>query len=76
MTKPPTQAYLIGITEGRKAKRRYERDCGPMDRATVARNLETSQELCAQGFAGEMLDFLRGERDFWKNQVQKMANAR
>ena len=67
-----SQAYLLGISEGRAALRylqaRGEYEGLPDARAMLA----TSERLLGQGFAGEMRDCLKGERDFWRNQISKM----
>jgi len=68
-----TQAYLLGISEGRAAFRAL----GPGDdlSADARTTLDILQTLLRQGFAGDMRDCLRGERDFWRNQVKQLSKG-
>jgi len=59
--------YLEGIREGRAWLRKY----GAGDAAAVLDNLErTARTFAASSPVGQML---RGERDFWRNQLKKGA---
>lgn len=59
-----SQAYLMGIREGREFLKAFP-DCDP------AEELAACKAMLAQGFSGDMAEFIRGERDFWKKQVRK-----
>lgn len=63
-------AYLLGIREGRAMLRQFERD-GIATRETMRRALENSRECLKLGFSGEARDAIKGERDFWSNQLAK-----
>ena len=65
-----TQAYLRGIREGRETLQQFERD-GIANLETARAALANCKELLGMGFADEMRDSFRGERDFWKNQIKK-----
>jgi hypothetical protein len=70
-TQTVTTAYLMGIHEGRQFKRRCI-ECGDtIDRAFVTAHIDAIERTMAQGFSGTMRDFMRGERDFWRNQLKK-----
>jgi hypothetical protein len=72
-TQTVTQAYLDGIIEGRDFKRHCV-ECGDtIDRAFIADHIATIERTMAQGFSGAMRDFMRGERDYWRNQLKKVA---
>lgn len=66
---PVSHAYLLGIHEGRAELKALLADGIPRDEALRAA-LRTSQTLLAQGFSGEMHEALRGQRDFYRNQVK------
>lgn len=72
MSAPATQAYLLGIREGRALLRQF-RETGVDSLATFREALETCEYQLRQGFAGEMRDALRGERDFWRAQVRRLV---
>ena len=60
-----TQDYLNGIREGRAWLRKY----GAVDAQAHLGNLTaTARAFDAQSPVGQML---RGERDFWRNQIKK-----
>lgn len=66
-----SQAYLLGIRDERELLEReraeYERD--PLG---FSREMLASVNLTrGQGFSGDMAEFMRGSRDFWRNQVSK-----
>lgn len=60
-----TQEYLDGIREGRETLKRE----GP-DNASL--HLDNLNRTIASGFAASnpVGQFLRGERDFWRNQIK------
>jgi len=65
MSKPVTAEYIEGIKEGRDWLNRYGMD----DAAAHLDNLtRTARTFDAQSPVGQML---RGERDFWRNQIKK-----
>ena len=61
-----TECYLLGIREGRDYLKQFAPSIEEM--RALAANCET---LLKQGFAREMADVFRGERDFWRNQINK-----
>lgn len=73
--KTVSQAYLLGIREGRSLLRQFERD-GIADIETAKRALANSRECLALGFSGEARDAIKGERDFWANQVARLQQER
>jgi hypothetical protein len=66
-----TQAYLLGIREGRETLQRFVVD-GIADPATMRAHLANCS---AKGLSGEMAEFTRGERDFFRNQLAKLESA-
>lgn len=62
---PVTQEYLAGIREGREYLKRFKPDLA--DARAVLANVEST----LKGFTGPVGDMLRGERDFWRNQIRK-----
>lgn len=72
MSAPVTQAYLLGISEGRALLRLFQAD-GIADLETFRAALANAEALYACGFASEMRDTLRGERDFWRAQVRRAS---
>jgi hypothetical protein len=69
-TKTVSPEYLLGITEGRDFKRDCIQRGDTIDRAFITDHIATIDRVMAQGFAGAMRDFMRGERDFWRNQLK------
>lgn len=64
-----TQAYLDGISEGRAWVKKH----GLADAHAHLDNLErTCRMFDASSAVGQML---RGERDFWRNQIKKHGLA-
>lgn len=59
-----TQAYLLGVKEGREFLRAFP-ETDPRDM------VEAITRTLAEGFSGDMAEFMRGERDFWKNQAKR-----
>jgi hypothetical protein len=69
-TKSVTSEYLMGIREGRETLRR----CGPeMAQAELANLNATIRMFGASNPVGQLL---RGERDFWRNQVAAINTAK
>jgi hypothetical protein len=68
--KTVSQAYLLGIDEGRDFMRHCVEAGDTIDRAFIADHIDTIERTMAQGFGGEMRDFMRGERDFWRNKLK------
>lgn len=64
-----SQAYLDGILEGRDFMRHCVEAGDTIDRAFIADHIDTI-ERTMRGFSGEMRDFMRGERDFWRNKLK------
>ena len=62
-------AYLLGIREGRKTLR-FLISQGFTHREAVKHSIETCNGVRALGFSGEMADFNRGERDFFRHQAK------
>ena len=64
-----SEAYLIGVSEGRSLLKRLKAD--KLDSLETRRSaLLNVQTRLKMGFGGEMREALRGERDFWKLQVE------
>lgn len=68
-----TQAYLLGIREGRATLRGLESQGFTVDRQLARDVLANVKECLAMGFSGDMRDMMRGERDFWAGQVKRLA---
>ena len=68
--KSVSQAYLLGISEGRATLRQFQRD-GIATRETIRAALENSRECLAMGFSGDAREAIKGERDFWASQLAK-----
>lgn len=70
-----SQAYLLGIREGRAMLRQLERD-GLATVETIRRALQNSRDCLELGFHGEARDAIKGERDFWSNQLARLQRER
>ena len=66
-TKTVTAEYLMGIREGREALRSYGAGIAAQELDTLTR---TCRMFAASTPVGQML---RGERDFWRNQLKRAA---
>jgi hypothetical protein len=64
MSKPVTSEYLMGIREGREALRLHGMEVAVEELDNLKRTCRT---FCASSPVGQML---RGERDFWANQIR------
>lgn len=72
-TQTVSQSYLDGIRDERAVLRQAIAD-GETDLAALARDmLDNISRTIAQGWSGEMAEYMRGSRDFWRNQVKKYA---
>lgn len=68
-----SQSYLDGIQDERAILRQAIAD-GETDLAGFARDmLDNINRTIAQGWSGEMAEYMRGSRDFWRNQAKKYA---
>lgn len=70
MTQTVTESYLLGVRDERAllsdVKKRGEYD------ATFARDaLANIESTMRKGFAGDMREYFRGGRDFWRNQMKR-----
>jgi hypothetical protein len=67
-----TEAYIMGMTDERKLLRediaRPDWDGNLYNHALAM--LQTCERLCKQGFGGNMAEYNRGARDFWRHQVK------
>lgn len=61
-----TDSYLMGIREGREYLKRYNPTAD--EAREVLANIESTLR---RGFGSEVAEMLRGERDFWRNQLAK-----
>ena len=73
--KTVSQAYLLGIREARAMLRQLERD-GLATIETIRRALQNSRDCLELGFHGEARDAIKGERDFWSNQLARLQRER
>lgn len=64
--KPVSQAYILGIKEGRALLTATP----DLDRADILDIIDNLTSTIKRGFSGDVADMLRGERDFWKNQLK------
>lgn len=72
-TQTVSQSYLDGIADERAILRQAIAD-GETDLAALARDmLDNINRTIARGWSGEMAEYMRGSRDFWRNQVKKYA---
>jgi hypothetical protein len=73
--KTVSAAYLMGIRDERQllseAKARGELDAGFM--REILANIESTLR---QGFSSEMADYMRGGRDFWRNQIRNACTGK
>lgn len=67
-----SQSYLDGILEGRDFKRHCVEAGDTIDREFTSSHLDAI-ERTMRGFSGPMRGFMRGERDYWRNQLKKEA---
>lgn len=65
-----SEAYLIGIKEGRSFLRDWIRRNGELTPGQIEGFIQNLNKLLKQGFAYPMNDTFRGERDFWLNQLK------
>jgi hypothetical protein len=68
MTKTVTQAYLLGIRD----EREFFSSLPPAERiADASLYLDNIERTLNEGFSGDMAEYMRGSRDFWRNQIRK-----
>ena len=72
MTQAVSQAYLLGISEGRSMLNCYLAAGDYQGLPDARAMLANCESRLKQGYAGEMRDCIKGERDFWRNQVRHM----
>jgi hypothetical protein len=63
-----SQAYLLGIQDERALLRDLQ-SRGEYDAHLDAPAMLAAERTLARGFAGAMAEYMRGSRDFWRNQV-------
>lgn len=71
MTSTVTDSYLLGIREGRSLLQSIK---ARGESVTIA-DMQAFADNCAsnlrRGFARELSDTFKGERDFWLNQIKR-----
>ena len=69
-----TSSYLDGIRDGRALLKAWQAE-GPVDvLALASASIDTLDRTCRQFDAQSPVgQYLRGERDFWRNQLKKRA---
>lgn len=70
--KQVSDAYLLGISEGRSLLRSLDYVPSVADMEAFADNCSAQLQ---RGFDKSMADTFRGERDFWRNQIRKAQQA-
>lgn len=65
-TKSYSQEYLLGIRDGREYLTRFKPTL--FDQREILANINATLERFD---SGPVAEHLRGERDFWKNQIAK-----
>ena len=75
MSQTVTHAYLMGIREGREFWQKMERE-GRANLETAQECLGHVRECLGMGFAGDLRDMMRGERDFWLQRIKLLAEQR
>jgi hypothetical protein len=76
MSQTVTHAYLLGIREARSMYRQLQADCGRVDLTIARAMLDNACQCLAMGFSGDVADSIKGERDFWRGQVKRLAVER
>lgn len=75
-----TDSYLLGIKEGRALYREIRVRHGLVSREDMRALAQLFEANCtanlARGFARELADVFRGERDFWRGQIKKLDAER
>lgn len=68
MTKTVTGAYVMGVRD----EREFFNSLAPSERIADAKlYLDNIERTLGEGFSGEMAEYMRGGRDFWRNQIRK-----
>lgn len=68
--------YLVGISEARSLSKVHQREYGALSLHDARSFLANADACCGMGFSKPMQDMVRGERDFWRLQVKRLAEAR
>lgn len=69
--KTVSQAYLLGVRDERQMLN-AEKTKGEQDLPQLARDmLANIESTLRQGFSGEMAEYMRGGRDFWRHQIKR-----
>lgn len=66
MTQTVTDAYLLGISEGRSLN-------APPSLSDMIAFRDNCAAQLKRGFDRTMSDMFKGERDFWANQIRKAS---
>lgn len=69
-------AYLLGIREGRELLATHERVNGQLTLADAREFLANCETCLGMGFAADARDMVKGERDFWRLKVKRLAETR
>lgn len=63
-----TEAYLLGIKEGRNHLNNFPELINDIE---TMQTIAYSSTVLAKNSSGEMKEFHKGDRDFWRNQIKK-----
>lgn len=66
-----TDSYLIGILEGRAMMSEMKVRGEVITNAEMQAFVDNARANIKRGFARELADVFKGERDFWLNQMKK-----
>ncbi len=72
MSRTVTHAYVMGIGEGRAMWQRLDRE-GRANLESARECLGHVRECLGMGFAGDIAEMMRGERDFWLQRIKVLA---
>ncbi len=72
MGKTVSQAYVMGIQEGRAMWQCLQSE-GRANLASARECLGHVRECLSMGFAGDIAEMMRGERDFWLQRIKVLA---
>ena len=71
MTDILTDSYILGILEGRAMMSEMKVRGEVITNAEMQAFVDNARANIKRGFARELVDVFRGERDFWLNQLKK-----
>lgn len=71
MTQTITESYLLGISEGRSLLKSIEARGETVTTSDMQQFADNCTAQLSRGFARELSDTFRGERDFWRNQIKR-----